>query len=649
MSVNLSPVAGAAAQFLDNSGNVLTGGKLYTYLAGTTTPAATYTSSTGVTFHSNPIILDAAGRVPAGGEIWLSDNVSYKFVLKDANDVLIATWDNLVGINSNFVNYTSQEEIIVATAGQTVFNLTTVTYVPGTNSLQVFVDGVNQYDGITYAYVETNATTVTFTAGLHVGALVKFTTAVSVSAGSTTADLVIYDPPFTGGVATTVEDKLAQTVSVKDFGAVGDGITDDYAAFQDAINSVPVSGGVVFIPSTTTNLWKISQTLNVRKKVHIIGQVAYGSGTEKGTQLVFPADVTGFVFNAYNTSFYTTVAADPLFPGASGSILENVMLLGGLGSVLGNGVVLRTNMECRNVYVRNFKDHGFRIYADIGGGGDIEGDANGWVLNNCTALLNGGHGLYVDGADANVGVATKFKGQANGGYGIYDNSLIGNTYIGADTVSNTTGSVYCVRSSNYSAFVGTWEDGGGESTFGPFVTSVGGNGGNPSTATTGFHLQGGLAQRAPFKYQNNQGTVNIASALGKNDATMSALTFGTANESAQLDAWKLKADSTNNLWFLQYANSTSFQPWAVPNSASAIYTNKGFTGPIFQNGYAVKNSGTAYGSALVRRLGTAAPTTGTYQQGDIFYNSAPTSGGYIGWVCTVGGTPGTWKTFGLIS
>lgn len=191
MPVNLSPVAGAAAQFLDNSGNVLTGGKLYTYLAGTTTPAATYTSSTGLTFHSNPIILDAAGRVPAGGEIWLSEDVQYKFVLKDANEVLIGTWDNIIGINSNFVNYTSQEEIQTATAGQTVFTLATVNYTPGTNSLSVFVDGVNQYDGASYAYIETNSTTVTFTAGLHVGALVKFTTSLAVNT------TLIVAPPVT--------------------------------------------------------------------------------------------------------------------------------------------------------------------------------------------------------------------------------------------------------------------------------------------------------------------------------------------------------------------------------------------------------------------------------------------------------------------
>jgi hypothetical protein len=50
-------------------------------------------------------------------------------------------------------------------------------YQPGTNSLSVFVDGVNQYGpGALYAYQETSSTSVTFTAGLHVGAEVKFTT-----------------------------------------------------------------------------------------------------------------------------------------------------------------------------------------------------------------------------------------------------------------------------------------------------------------------------------------------------------------------------------------------------------------------------------------------------------------------------------------
>jgi hypothetical protein len=179
MAVNLSPVGGVAAQFFDNSGQVLTGGKIYTYLAGTTTPAITYTTNSGLVAQPNPIILNAAGRVPDSGEIWLTDSVSYKFVLKDQNDVLIATYDNLVGINSNFVNYSGQEQTQVATQSQTVFTLTTLTYLPATNNLLVFVNGSKQVLGTNFT--ETSSTVVTFVDGLNVGDVVNFCTATAIN------------------------------------------------------------------------------------------------------------------------------------------------------------------------------------------------------------------------------------------------------------------------------------------------------------------------------------------------------------------------------------------------------------------------------------------------------------------------------------
>ena len=79
-TVYLSPVGGAGAQFFTNNGVPLSGGKLYTYAAGTTTPQTSYTSISGLIAHANPIVLDAAGRVSSGGEIWLT-YAPYKFVL----------------------------------------------------------------------------------------------------------------------------------------------------------------------------------------------------------------------------------------------------------------------------------------------------------------------------------------------------------------------------------------------------------------------------------------------------------------------------------------------------------------------------------------------------------------------------------------
>jgi hypothetical protein len=97
MSINLSAFAGAGAQFFDANGVPLSGGLLYTYLAGTSTPATTYTSPSSATSNTNPIVLDAAGRTPA--EIWVTGGVFYKFVLKTSTYVQIGTYDNIPAID----------------------------------------------------------------------------------------------------------------------------------------------------------------------------------------------------------------------------------------------------------------------------------------------------------------------------------------------------------------------------------------------------------------------------------------------------------------------------------------------------------------------------------------------------------------------
>jgi hypothetical protein len=271
MAVNLSPVGGVAAQFFTNSGTPLTGGKIFTYLAGTTTPATTYTNSQGNVQWTNPIVLNAAGRVPSGGEIWLTDGLLYKFVLKDADDVTIATYDNISGINSNFVAFVNQQEIVTATAGQTVFNLG-ISYQPGTNSLSVFVDGVNQYGpGAQYAYTETDADTVTFTSGLHVGAEVKFTTTQQQSAGAVDAQQVSYTPPFANSVTTNVEAKLAQYVSIQDFGASP---SASAVANTTAITAALTYAGAqkcgVYVPGASS-AYQINNDLTVPDGVTVFG------------------------------------------------------------------------------------------------------------------------------------------------------------------------------------------------------------------------------------------------------------------------------------------------------------------------------------------------------------------------------------------
>ncbi len=67
---------------------------------------------------------------------------------------------------------------------------------------------------------------------------------------------------------------------------------------------------------------------------------------------------------------------------------------------------------------------------------------------------------------------------------------------------------------------------------------------------------------------------------------------------------------------------------------------------------AVDNGGTVVNGWVREKEGfvaAAPPVSGAFLVGDVCWNSSPTAGGNIGWVCTTAGTPGTWKAFGTIA
>jgi hypothetical protein len=94
-SYYLSPIGND--QQVSSAGAPLSGGKIFTYLAGTSTASATYTDNTGATPQANPIILNSLG-LPTS-PIWLLGGFPLKFIIKDSADVTIRTVDNISGIN----------------------------------------------------------------------------------------------------------------------------------------------------------------------------------------------------------------------------------------------------------------------------------------------------------------------------------------------------------------------------------------------------------------------------------------------------------------------------------------------------------------------------------------------------------------------
>jgi hypothetical protein len=135
---------------------------------------------------------------------------------------------------------------------------------------------------------------------------------------------VIYTPPFTNAVAETVSAKLSETVSVKDFGAVGDGTTDDTVAIQNAIDyAVYIGKCALHIPS---GQYKISKTL----------QVGYGT-TGGSVSNVFSSFVIygdGWQFRGLNNFSGTTLiptfnnAPAINFQGIRGGAFRDIGIIG---------------------------------------------------------------------------------------------------------------------------------------------------------------------------------------------------------------------------------------------------------------------------------------------------------------------------------
>lgn len=313
MTVNLSALAGAGQQFFNNSGVILTGGKLYSYAAGTTTPQTTYTTAAGNVAHTNPIVLDSAGRV-ATGEIWLTANSNYKFVLKDSNDVLIATWDNITGINGTGI--------------------------------------------------------------------------------ATNASNVQYDPAGSGAVSTTVQAKLRQYVSVKDFGAVGDGITDDTAAIQNAINAAKN----VYIPAGNY-LCNSPIQLNAGNVIYgdgIANTILYRNFNTNAAKGVLWCDsgsasvqldgihLSDFAVDGMNTTYgFTTGQQHNLsLSGVKNAVVERVKMFNAQADCfyLGSGVVGGVERHNTNVVFRDCVFSGYTI--DMRNGLSLI-DYDGCVVDSC--------------------------------------------------------------------------------------------------------------------------------------------------------------------------------------------------------------------------------------------------------------------------
>lgn len=297
--------------FRDNNGFPLVGGQLFSYQGGTSTPAPTYTDSTGATPLPNPIILNARGETAistgTSSGLWIPPNTAYKFVLQDIFGNTIWTIDQVYAPVAN----------LNASLGAIAVNI-----VPSSDNTYSLGSALNSWANV---YVGDEGAPVLDTTSGNIGFYDE-------TAAETAAGITPVAPVWPPG-------------DVRRYGADPTGVSDSGTAINNAFLA-SVNGTVVSFPKGT---FTVAGTLTLANRTGVVVRGANGYGTTADATLI---------------KFTQTGAADCLTAThTQGITLEDLQLIYTSGSYVGT-VLNMSGTSAANPSSRNIVNR-----CSIGGSG----------------------------------------------------------------------------------------------------------------------------------------------------------------------------------------------------------------------------------------------------------------------------------------